>query len=197
MAAKVKYGKYAGRYHPNNDSLTWRICKLPMRLNLRPEWRLWPFTSFLGLLDLKTGVTMALLFAVRVPSFFFYLLRIDALNIASQQSSGYIWSHRRVDRCGRNVSTNQSIHIFGACSRWPGMGPQNRQGSSSHNHRLLHRRDHNNPHRKIQNTPFTLPICFLPTIFSPPRGPSSSPSFGGCILHTTAGDRRILRRRKK
>lgn len=31
---------------------------------LRPEWRLWPFSSFLGLLDLKTGVTVALLFAV-------------------------------------------------------------------------------------------------------------------------------------
>jgi hypothetical protein len=31
---------------------------------LRPEWRLWPFASFLGLLDLKTGVTIALLFAL-------------------------------------------------------------------------------------------------------------------------------------
>lgn len=34
---------------------------------LRPEWRLWPLASFLGRLDLKTGVTVALLFAVRVP----------------------------------------------------------------------------------------------------------------------------------
>ena len=31
---------------------------------LRPEWRLWPISTFLGLLDLKTGVTIALLFAV-------------------------------------------------------------------------------------------------------------------------------------
>lgn len=35
-----------------------------MRLMLRPEWRLWPFGSFLGLLDLKSGVTVALLFVV-------------------------------------------------------------------------------------------------------------------------------------
>jgi hypothetical protein len=37
-----------------------------MKLTLRPEWRLWPLASFLGLLDLKTGVTVALLFAVRL-----------------------------------------------------------------------------------------------------------------------------------
>ncbi|KAI6001251.1 Inositolphosphorylceramide synthase subunit Kei1-domain-containing protein [Pisolithus albus] len=35
-----------------------------MKLTLRPEWRLWPINSFLGLLDLKTGVTITLLFAV-------------------------------------------------------------------------------------------------------------------------------------
>ncbi|KAG6910219.1 hypothetical protein DXG01_012354 [Tephrocybe rancida] len=35
-----------------------------MKLTLRPEWRLWPLSSFLGCLDLKTGVTVALLFAV-------------------------------------------------------------------------------------------------------------------------------------
>jgi len=35
-----------------------------MKLMLRPEWRLWPFTSFLGALDLKTGVIIALLFAL-------------------------------------------------------------------------------------------------------------------------------------
>ncbi|KAJ3926177.1 MAG: Inositolphosphorylceramide synthase subunit Kei1-domain-containing protein [Lentinula lateritia] len=35
-----------------------------MKLTLKPEWRLWPLSSFLGVLDLKTGVTIALLFAV-------------------------------------------------------------------------------------------------------------------------------------
>ncbi|KAL4066196.1 Inositolphosphorylceramide synthase subunit Kei1-domain-containing protein [Scleroderma yunnanense] len=35
-----------------------------MKLTLRPEWRLWPINNFLGLLDLKTGVTITLLFAL-------------------------------------------------------------------------------------------------------------------------------------
>ncbi|KAF8661378.1 hypothetical protein AX16_001471 [Volvariella volvacea WC 439] len=35
-----------------------------MKLTLRPEWRLWPLSSFLGILDLKTGVTVALIFAL-------------------------------------------------------------------------------------------------------------------------------------
>ena len=52
-----------------------------MKLMLRPEWRLWPLSSFLGLLDLKTGVTVALLFAVSLfCSFYFYLLEIRPFN---------------------------------------------------------------------------------------------------------------------
>jgi hypothetical protein len=39
-----------------------------MKLMLRPEWRLWPISTFLGVLDLKTGVTIALLFAVSPDS---------------------------------------------------------------------------------------------------------------------------------
>ncbi|OAX38881.1 DUF1753-domain-containing protein [Rhizopogon vinicolor AM-OR11-026] len=35
-----------------------------MKLILRPEWRLWPISTFLGVTDLKTGVTIALLFAL-------------------------------------------------------------------------------------------------------------------------------------
>ncbi|KAH9940856.1 DUF1753-domain-containing protein [Epithele typhae] len=35
-----------------------------MKLTLRPEWRLRPLSSFIGFLDIKTGVTVALLFAV-------------------------------------------------------------------------------------------------------------------------------------
>jgi hypothetical protein len=39
-----------------------------MRLMLRPQFRLWPFnSSFGGFLDLKTGVAIALLFAVCHP----------------------------------------------------------------------------------------------------------------------------------
>lgn len=36
-----------------------------MKLTLRPEWRLRPLSSFLGFVDLKAGVTIAVLFAVR------------------------------------------------------------------------------------------------------------------------------------
>lgn len=36
-----------------------------MKLTLRPEWRLRPLSSFLGFADLKAGVTIAILFAVR------------------------------------------------------------------------------------------------------------------------------------
>ncbi|KAF9031378.1 DUF1753-domain-containing protein [Hymenopellis radicata] len=35
-----------------------------MKLTLRPEWRLWPLSSFLAVLDIKTGVTVVLLFAL-------------------------------------------------------------------------------------------------------------------------------------
>jgi len=35
-----------------------------MKLTLRPEWRLRPLASFLGCIDLKTGVTIALLFTL-------------------------------------------------------------------------------------------------------------------------------------
>lgn len=35
---------------------------------LRPEWRLWPISTFLSVLDLKTGVTISLLFAVSASS---------------------------------------------------------------------------------------------------------------------------------
>jgi hypothetical protein len=46
--------------------VVWFPVNVLMKLTLRPAWRLWPLASFLGLLDLKTGVTIALLFAVRV-----------------------------------------------------------------------------------------------------------------------------------
>lgn len=51
-----------------------------MKLMLRPEWRLWPLNSFIGLLDLKTGVTVALLFAVSItPSLYILYLTTNQL----------------------------------------------------------------------------------------------------------------------
>ncbi|KAL4250883.1 hypothetical protein ABKN59_008710 [Abortiporus biennis] len=49
-----------------------------MKLTLRPEWRLRPLSSFLGFMDLKTGVIVALLFAL--------------LNKVAAQLSLYIYS---------------------------------------------------------------------------------------------------------
>ena len=40
-----------------------------MKLTLRPEWRLRPLSSFLGCLDIKTGVVISILFAVRHVSY--------------------------------------------------------------------------------------------------------------------------------
>jgi len=67
-----------------------------MRLTLRPEWRLWPLSSFLGLLDLKTGVTLALLFAVGIVIFLsFYPLLTS--NSAAEQGRRRLWTHRCPD----------------------------------------------------------------------------------------------------
>lgn len=41
-----------------------RDTRLRMKLTLRPEWRLRPLSSFLGCLDIKTGVVISILFAV-------------------------------------------------------------------------------------------------------------------------------------
>jgi hypothetical protein len=54
-----------------------------MKLMLRPEWRLWPISTFLGVTDLKTGVTVALLFAVSTEVFSFDQLRKYNLPLSS------------------------------------------------------------------------------------------------------------------
>ncbi|KIY68906.1 DUF1753-domain-containing protein [Cylindrobasidium torrendii FP15055 ss-10] len=35
-----------------------------MKLTLRPEWRMWPLSTFFSILDIKTGTTVVLLFAL-------------------------------------------------------------------------------------------------------------------------------------
>ncbi|KAF8889395.1 Inositolphosphorylceramide synthase subunit Kei1-domain-containing protein [Infundibulicybe gibba] len=61
---------------------------------LRPEWRLWPFTSFLGLLDLKTGVTVALLFALlnKVAGVYGLIATIMGAGGTFPQLSLYVYS---------------------------------------------------------------------------------------------------------
>ncbi|KAK2463638.1 hypothetical protein APHAL10511_004389 [Amanita phalloides] len=65
-----------------------------MRLMLRPQWRLWPFASFLGLLDIKTGVTVALLFALvnKVAGVYGLIAVVTGAGGSFAQLSLYIYS---------------------------------------------------------------------------------------------------------
>ncbi|KAH7924309.1 DUF1753-domain-containing protein [Leucogyrophana mollusca] len=65
-----------------------------MKLMLRPEWRLWPFSSFLGVLDLKTGVTVALLFALfnKVAGVYGLIAVLTGAGGSFAQLSLYIYS---------------------------------------------------------------------------------------------------------
>ncbi|KAE9399930.1 DUF1753-domain-containing protein [Gymnopus androsaceus JB14] len=65
-----------------------------MKLTLKPEWRLWPLSSFLGVLDLKTGVTIALLFAVfnKVAGVYGIVALALGANGTFSQYSLYIYS---------------------------------------------------------------------------------------------------------
>ncbi|KAF8909328.1 Inositolphosphorylceramide synthase subunit Kei1-domain-containing protein [Gymnopilus junonius] len=65
-----------------------------MKLMLRPEWRLWPLSSFLGLLDLKTGVTVALLFALlnKVAGVYGLIAVLTGAGGSFAQLSLYIYS---------------------------------------------------------------------------------------------------------
>ncbi|KAF8627798.1 hypothetical protein AX15_004224 [Amanita polypyramis BW_CC] len=65
-----------------------------MKLMLRPEWRLWPLSSFLGVLDIKTGVTVALLFALlnKVAGVYGLIAVITGAGGSFAQLSLYIYS---------------------------------------------------------------------------------------------------------
>ncbi|KAL0953393.1 hypothetical protein HGRIS_004632 [Hohenbuehelia grisea] len=65
-----------------------------MKLTLRPEWRLWPFGSFLGLVDLKAGVTLALLFALfnKVAGVYGLIAMMTGAGGSFAQISLYVYS---------------------------------------------------------------------------------------------------------
>ncbi|KAF5377792.1 hypothetical protein D9757_008098 [Collybiopsis confluens] len=65
-----------------------------MKLTLKPQWRLWPLSSFLGVLDLKTGVTIALLFAVfnKVAGVYGLIALATGANGSFSQFSLYLYS---------------------------------------------------------------------------------------------------------
>ncbi|KAJ2930646.1 hypothetical protein H1R20_g6434, partial [Candolleomyces eurysporus] len=61
---------------------------------LRPEWRLWPLSSFLGFVDLKTGVTVGLLFALlnKVAGVYGLIAVLTGAGGSFAQLSLYIYS---------------------------------------------------------------------------------------------------------
>lgn len=65
-----------------------------MKLTLRPEWRLRPFSSFLGYYDIKTGVTCAILFAVlnKVAGVYGLISVLTGAGVTAAQLSLYIYS---------------------------------------------------------------------------------------------------------
>ncbi|KAF8637588.1 hypothetical protein AX17_002657 [Amanita inopinata Kibby_2008] len=65
-----------------------------MKLMLRPEWRLWPLSSFLGVLDIKTGATIGLLFALlnKVAGVYGLIAVITGAGGSFAQLSLYIYS---------------------------------------------------------------------------------------------------------
>ncbi|KAI0642118.1 DUF1753-domain-containing protein [Trametes meyenii] len=65
-----------------------------MKLTLRPEWRLRPLSSFLGFLDIKTGVTVALLFALlnKVAGVYGLIAVLTGAGGSAAQLSLYLYS---------------------------------------------------------------------------------------------------------
>ncbi|KAI0630830.1 DUF1753-domain-containing protein [Trametes polyzona] len=65
-----------------------------MKLTLRPEWRLRPLSSFLGFLDIKTGVTIALLFALlnKVAGVYGLIAVLTGAGGSAAQLSLYLYS---------------------------------------------------------------------------------------------------------
>ncbi|KAI5894687.1 DUF1753-domain-containing protein [Schizophyllum commune H4-8] len=65
-----------------------------MKLTLRPEWRMYPLSSFLGVLDLKTGVIVALLFALlnKVAGVYGLIAALTGAGGSFAQISLYLYS---------------------------------------------------------------------------------------------------------
>ncbi|KAH6916008.1 Inositolphosphorylceramide synthase subunit Kei1-domain-containing protein [Coprinopsis sp. MPI-PUGE-AT-0042] len=65
-----------------------------MKLMLRPEWRLWPLSSFLGITDIKTGVTLGLIFTLlnKVAGVYGLIAMLTGAGGSFAQLSLYIYS---------------------------------------------------------------------------------------------------------
>jgi hypothetical protein len=108
------------------DTVYERSPLLPMKIMLRPDLRLRPLNAFLGLLDLKTGVILAVFFAVRTAQSTQRHTLAHTCTTATEQGCGCVWNHSR--RHGRRwfISANQPLRVLFSCPRRPRMGPQSR-----------------------------------------------------------------------
>jgi len=86
----------------------------PMKLTFRRALRPRPFSSMLGFLDLKTGVTLVVLFAVRTlnPNFFSLSLLILVLSSGAQQGRWYLRPHCFAHRSRWKRCTTHPIHLL-------------------------------------------------------------------------------------
>ena len=162
-----------------------------MKLTLRPEWRLRPLSSFIGFLDLKTGVTVALLFAV------------------SRLECELLSSPSRTDTRGVSQLLNKVAGVYGLIAVLTGAGGSVAQlslymysviglialiwGLKAIIHVcypldpfVLSLTSLSPPCRRMQSNPCTLLICSSRTICFLRHGSCSSPLFGGSTPRMTA-----------
>ena len=159
----------------------------PMKLMLRP---LWPLSSFLGLLDLKTGVIVALLFAVG-PSHSSSKPSLISPIKASQQGRRRLWLDCHVDRRWWILCTAQPLPILRHCPCRPRVGSARCQRGPFPQPHNLHQPLTLHSIRRTRGKPFTLLTYSSRIISSPPPGPYSSPSSGGCTPPMTAAGQQI------
>lgn len=130
-----------------------------MRLLLRPKWRLWPLSSFVGLTDLKTGVTMALLFALlnKVAGIYGLIAVLTGAGGSFAQLSLYIYSVIALLALTWGLRAVKDVRLI-LCFFFSLTHP---------------------PHRRIQDRPSTLPTFLPQTMSSQLPGPSFSLLSGG------------------
>jgi hypothetical protein len=181
-----------------------------MKLMLRPEWRLRPFSSFLGCLDLKTGVILALLFAVRCNCHQLRGRKSELSFLQLFNKVAGVYGLIAVLTGAGGSAAQLSLYIYSTVAlvalAW-GLNAVKRVGLSYV--RVCLRSLHvATPRRKIRRVPCILRTSSLPTTFYRPRGPSFLPLCGGCIAPTMVGacparllkttsSRTILVRRKR
>ena len=169
-----------------------------MRLMLRPEWRLWPLSSCLGILDLKTAVSVALFFAVCPCSSRTSTSLQPAINPDIQQSSRGLRSHCCCDWSRRIILTAQPVHLLSYSSCSTGVGCQGgERGTMTQNAKLTKRKVTTETCRRTPRILSTSHIYSLPTTYSLPRGLSTSEFSGGSTTLTMDNIRPTLLLRSK